>query len=166
MERLKLNIQLFSAEMTISRSQVGQPDEEHNTTTEKISVVIRRVSGSTYWQYPYTRNLRITCDGQTYDVATELPSNSSQVTYEHDFVIEHEADGTKTINFSALLSATSSLPELNASGTATLTPISQQSLNIFLNNSWKKCTPYIFTNGSWVRGEIYIFTNGEWRKGK
>lgn len=119
---MKLDIQRFSASLTISSSTISQSIPNNNSTV-RITCVIKRTSGSTYWVRPNIRNLTITCDGQTYTVGTQLPSNQTSVTYTHDFTVPHNSDGTKSINYSGSVAAQYGFPALSASGSATLNTI-------------------------------------------
>lgn len=117
--KMELNIQLFAASTSISCTQVGE-NIQNNTTTERITVTITRISGITNWYNPNYRTLTINCDGQIFTVATELRPNETTKQYSHDFIIQHNQDGAKTISFSSSIAATASLPELNSSGTKVL----------------------------------------------
>lgn len=131
---IKLDIQRFAASLTIA-SSVSSQSVEDNTSLVNITVTIKRTSGSTNWTHPYERTLTIKCDGQTYTVATELPSNKTSVTYSHEFTISHNNDGTKYIEYSASLPKTSSFPALSTSGNATLPTIPRQPNYSWINAS-------------------------------
>ncbi len=120
---IPLNIQRFAATLYISAATVSQ-DIANNRSTVRITVQIHRTSGTTYWQSPNYRTLTINCDGQSATHSTELKkSPTTDAYYSSDFVIPHNADGTKSISFSASIPATGSFPALSASGSATLATI-------------------------------------------
>ena len=117
---IPLNLQRFAATLYIS-SSVSSQDYNNNTSLVNITVEIKRTSGSTYWASPNYRPLTITCDGQTYTVNTLLPSNKTSVTYNHEFTIQHNPNGTKSISFAGNIPQySSSLPALSVSGSADL----------------------------------------------
>ena len=122
---IPLDIQLFAAGLSIASSVTSQSIPNNNSVVN-ITVTIKRTSGSTYWIHPNYRYLTINCDGQSYGVNTELPSNKTSVTYSHEFTVSHNGDGTKYIEYSASLPKTSSFPALSASGSATLPTIPRQ----------------------------------------
>ena len=148
---VKLDIQRFAAGLSISSTVDGQ-DIAGNYSLVTITVTIKRTSGSTYWIHPNYRYLTINCDGQSYGVNTELPSNKTSVTYSHQFTVTHNNDGTKYIEYSASLPKTSSFPALSASGNATLPTIPRQP-----NYSWINATNVTETS---VRLTAGIDTHG------
>ena len=122
---VKLNIQRFASDMTITCVETGT-NTANNTSSITLTVKIQRRSGSSdYWIKPNYRALTVTTsDGQTQSVNTQYPSNKSYVTFDFDFTIPHNNDGTGYVEFTAnLAKLSSSLPALSASGEATLTTI-------------------------------------------
>ena len=125
MQHIKLNIQRFASDMTITCTETGT-NIANNTSSITLSVKIQRRSGSSdYWVKPNYRALTVTTsDGQSQSVNTEYPSNKTSVTFNFDFTIPHNGDGTGYVEFTANLARlSSSLPALSASGSATLTTI-------------------------------------------
>lgn len=122
---IPLDIQAFAAGLSIASSVTSQSIPNNNSVVN-ITVTIKRTSGSTNWTHPNYRYLTINCDGQSYGVNTELPSNKTSVTYSHEFTVSHNGDGTKYIEYSASLPKTSSFPALSGSGSATLPTIPRQ----------------------------------------
>lgn len=86
-------------------------------------------------------------------------------------VIEHEQDGTKTINIS--LSGFDSAGQTYTPGTAsgsttlTLTPIviNRNNIKVKVGDTWKNGNVYINVNGTWKEGTPYVNINGSWKKG-
>lgn len=121
MEKLKLNIQLFSASASISCTQVGSPDIVNNTTTERITFTVMRTSGTTFWEMKKTVNFTI--NGGSYTSSLSLPSNKTSNSCYVDVVVPHNADGTKTLSYSGSIVTGTSAGTLTASGTKVLTTI-------------------------------------------
>jgi len=119
---LKLNYKRF--DVTISMSCVtNSQDVGANKSNVTITATITRTSGSSTW-WSSERTLTITCDGQSQSMGTKLPKGGSgTASYSASFDIQHNNDGTKTIDYTGSIPAGSTLPARSGSGTTTLPTI-------------------------------------------
>lgn len=117
MKKMKLNIQLFAISNSLNITEVGR-SIPNNTTTQRVSLTITRTSGTTYWQAEKT--VTFTCDGQTKTTTMSFPSSVTTKTVYQDFVITHNPDGNKTVNYSAKIVTGTSAGTVNPSGQAQL----------------------------------------------
>lgn len=126
MKMMKLNIQLFAATASISCSQVGQ-NIANNKSTQRITFTVKRTSGTTWWGTAKT--VTFTVNGGTYTTTMAFPSGSVGATTSCyvDVSIPHNADGTKSISYSASIVTGTSAGTLTASGSSTLPTIPRTS---------------------------------------
>lgn len=85
-------------------------------------------------------------------------------------VISHNsdlnADGTKTVSYSALIDTPWTLQDASVSGTFVLPKIEPISnIKVKVNGAWKKAIAYIKVNGVWKKATPYTKVNGVWKKG-
>ena len=101
-----------------------------NYSKVRITCVLERTGGTTYWEHPYERPLTITCDGQSKTQDTTFSQGGGTgktVTYYSDFdTIYHNADGTKYIEFSSNIPKRGDQAAISGSGSATLPTIPRQ----------------------------------------
>lgn len=136
--------------------------------TFKISPI---VNGYNWSSWGSAISYAIAIDGTNYTGTIPNYDGYSTVTLKSGTqTITHNEDGTKTINFSFSVSDTSGASytsgTASASGSLVLTPLSRQTMKIYVNGTWKNCVPYIYTDGNWKKCEAYKYVSGEWRKGK
>lgn len=132
---MKLNIQLFAASGSISCTQVGKYDIVKNTTVERITFTVKRTSGSTFWAQAKTVTFII--NDQEYTSKLALPSSQTSSSCYVDVTVQHNADGSKFLEYSASIVTNTSAGTIRASGNKWLTRIPRASSITLSSNDIK-----------------------------